>query len=760
MKTRSWISMTLFLLILPFVCGAAPVYTLCEEWVDCGNGVRLLDPYYSPGVTFKWEGPAKDGKAHGSGTAIKYKNGEYESTYVGEYKNGVREGKGTFTHEDGSSKTGTFVAGQLTGKGTMEAENGDSYEGEFLNYRAHGNGKARWGNGSTFEGYFVSDAPYTGKYTNYDGTVTYIQAGEPVASINEKKSHYNPKIGKKLTEYFDEDWNRTDAKNAKYYRIITYQAPHTPKGKVKDYYMNGKLQGEATFVYVDYDDEGKNFNEGDYTQYYPNGKVEYTCYYFNNKPNGPAVAYHENGNKKSEMFFNLGQLEGDVITYYENGNPAMVAVYEDGNLKNNKYLQFTEDGEGCFLVYNEDFQRNSQQWEYLGPNGQVVINDNNTVTFDVTPGRSLSGAIYADFSPNGNNIIEVTTRQNDLPKDVIIGFMFGFKDWDNYCGFLISGSHFTFTQVKNGKLISDYDWEYCDFISPETNTLRVLNLGDLLGFELNGQELGSIRRPRYDGGWCVLTVVNNGDEAAIVDAGNLVVLEMVEDAMAVTEYLPAGNGSSDSWKATGSGFFITENGLLATNYHVVEGMKDIEVTYTKDGETFRYPAVVVMSDKQNDLSILKIDSPEFTEVSPIPYNFHTQIKDIGSEIFTLGYPLSDVMGEEVKFTDGKISAKTGLYGDPTVYQISASIQPGNSGGPLFDIEGNLIGITNAGLGRGLSNGYIPQNVNYAIKAQYLKALVETLPQHVDLQQNADISTLPLTEKIKVLQPYTIYIKVK
>lgn len=756
MKTRTWF--TLLLLVVPLLCGAAPVYTINEQWVDCGDGVKLLDPYFSPGVTISWDGPSKNGKAHGTGTAIKYKNGEYESRYVGEYKNGIREGKGTYYQND-HKYTGPFVAGQLIGKGTVESENGDSYEGDLINYQMHGNGKVKWGNGATFEGFFVNNNPYTGKYTHYDGSVVFVQEGEPVVSINERKSNYSPKIGSKTTEYFDADWKRTDAKFAKYYRIITYEAPHKPKGVVKDYHMNGKLQGETTYVYIDYDDEGKNFKEGKITTYYPNGKLESEGYFFNNKPNGPATSYFENGTKKSEMFFNYGQPEGDVITYFENGNPATVAIFENGKIKNNKYLQFTQDGEGCFLIYNEDFERNSRQWEYNGPNGQVEINDNNTVTFDVTPGRSLSGAIYADFSPNSNSIIEVSTRQNNNQKDVIIGLLFGFKDWDNYCGFLISGKKFTYTQVKNGREISDYGWEYCDLISPEVNTLRIINLGDLLGFELNGQELGSIPRPRYDGGLCVLTVVNKGFHEAIVDAGNLSVWEVIDDPRSIAEYLPSGNGGGnpDAWKATGSGFFLTENGLLATNYHVVEGMNDIEVTFIRDGEKESYPATIILSDKQNDLSILKIESPSFSAMPSIPYNFITQIKDTGSEVFTLGYPLSDVMGDEVKFTDGKISSKTGIQNDPTVYQISVPIQPGNSGGPLFDNDGNLVGITSSGLNR---EYFKSENVNYAIKSQYLKALVDALPQHVELQQNADISTLPLTEKIKVLQPYTIYIKVK
>ena len=230
---------TLILLIATFLCGNAQTYTLEDKWVDCGNNTQLLDPYYSSGVTFTWTGAAKGGKANGQGVATKYKNGKFESKYDGTYRNGIREGKGTFTHMDGSVKTGTFINGQLTGKGFCKDENGNSYEGEFLNYRMHGNGTLRWGNGSTFVGYMVNDAPYTGKFTSYTGDVTYIQKGQPVERLTETKSTYSPKIGQQVREYFDEDWIRCDPKQAAYYRLVTYSAPNKPQGVVKDYYISG-----------------------------------------------------------------------------------------------------------------------------------------------------------------------------------------------------------------------------------------------------------------------------------------------------------------------------------------------------------------------------------------------------------------------------------------------------------------------------------------------------------------------------------------
>jgi S1-C subfamily serine protease len=115
------------------------------------------------------------------------------------------------------------------------------------------------------------------------------------------------------------------------------------------------------------------------------------------------------------------------------------------------------------------------------------------------------------------------------------------------------------------------------------------------------------------------------------------------------------------------------------------------------------------------------------------------------------------MGDEIKFTDGKISSKTGIEGDITVYQISVPIQTGNSGGPLFDIKGNLVGITSSILNKEYFNS---ENVNYAIKTSYLKNLIDVMPESISLPNNIEIYNKPLTEKIKLLSDFIPIIRVK
>ena len=209
--------------------------------------------------------------------------------------------------------------------------------------------------------------------------------------------------------------------------------------------------------------------------------------------------------------------------------------------------------------------------------------------------------------------------------------------------------------------------------------------------------------------------------------------------------------STNNWKSSGTGFFIDKKGYLATNYHVIKDAKTIEIVY--NGKPFK--AKVEVSDEQNDLAILKIDDNSFVPLTTINYNFKTESSEVGTSVFALGFPMTQIMGEEIKFTDGKINAKSGYKGEISTYQISVPIQPGNSGGPLFDNDGNLLGITSSGLDKSLTD-----NVNYAIKTKYLNLLIEEINDKIELPKTVLSKTTLLTEKIKSLSNYVVYIKVK
>lgn len=220
----------------------------------------------------------------------------------------------------------------------------------------------------------------------------------------------------------------------------------------------------------------------------------------------------------------------------------------------------------------------------------------------------------------------------------------------------------------------------------------------------------------------------------------------------INQIRPQTSNNSSYYTASGSGFVLSSNGVIVTNYHVIDGANGVDVFVNRDNGVKKYRAKVLISDKTNDISLLQIDDNTFAKFSALPYAVKTTIQDVGTNVFALGYPMSNILGEEIKVTDGIISSKTGYQGDIVTYQISAPIQSGNSGGPLFDKQGNIVGITNAGVPDA-------QNVGYAIKTSYLKNLIDVAPTSITLPANNSISGLPFTEKIKRLTPYVVLIKI-
>ena len=223
---------------------------------------------------------------------------------------------------------------------------------------------------------------------------------------------------------------------------------------------------------------------------------------------------------------------------------------------------------------------------------------------------------------------------------------------------------------------------------------------------------------------------------------------------------PTASGSAtfkkDNSTSSGSGFFITPGGVIATNAHVIEGASNIQVTLANEVETITYKAKVLLVDSKNDVALLQVDDEKFKRLNSIPFGI-AENSDVGSKVFTIGYPLNDVMGRNYKVTDGIISSKSGIGDDVRYYQISVPLQPGNSGGPLFNKEGNVIGITSSRL-NGQAVGTQIENVNYAIKSAYLLNLYNMLPNSIKLASTSQVATKELQDQVKVLKNYVCLIK--
>ena len=178
--------------------------------------------------------------------------------------------------------------------------------------------------------------------------------------------------------------------------------------------------------------------------------------------------------------------------------------------------------------------------------------------------------------------------------------------------------------------------------------------------------------------------------------------------------------------ATGTGFLFSSSDYVITSYHVVRGAKSIRVRMI-NGD--RIDATVALKDTNNDIAILKLSQSPTSRQNIITLGDSSSVKT-GDRVFTYGFPLVDLLGDaEPRYSEGFINSLSGISNDPRLFQVSIPIQPGNSGGPVFNEKGELIG---------LDTGYTDVdnkerillttlNISFAIKSSYIESLLPNLP---------------------------------
>ena len=186
---------------------------------------------------------------------------------------------------------------------------------------------------------------------------------------------------------------------------------------------------------------------------------------------------------------------------------------------------------------------------------------------------------------------------------------------------------------------------------------------------------------------------------------------------------------------TGSGFFVSKMGHVITNAHVVKNCSKVTVG---DNANKQVPAEVVNADKSNDLALLKLSTLEMASaesksliqklgivVVPLASEGLLRSEDVrlGEKVLVAGYPFGDVFSNTIKVTSGIVSATRGAGDDSGQFQLDAAIQPGNSGGPIYDSGGNIVGVVISQLDKlkmAKAIGSLPENVNFGIKASTVR----------------------------------------
>jgi S1-C subfamily serine protease len=427
-------------------------------------------------------------------------------------------------------------------------------------------------------------------------------------------------------------------------------------------------------------------------------------------------------------------LDGLSTYFYESGSIKAKKEFSSGNLKENKYKEYDEKGNGL-IVFLEDFNNNANTWDIYSSEKSAsrIENGKFVLTSFQKEGTSRFISAYVDAK---ELTYEMNFESEDLRK-ANIGLIYNFQDWNNYAYFYVSGESYSLGYVKNGVANKTIEDSYTsDLRRDKSNTLSVAHEGEYLYFNING----NIQYRDYN-----ISGLTGNKTGFVVGGKATVKVDYLKIKGRGSNISVPGSDEDFDIKQAGSGFFISRNGFIATNYHVIENTSRIQVEVKINDVSKSYNAEVVLKDEANDIAILRIVDEKFQPVSNFKFGLKKNgIESLGADVFTLGYPLAYAgMGKDVKYTNGTISSKTGYEGAINAYQVSVPVQPGNSGGPLMNYKGELVGIINAKINEG-------ENVSYAIKAQFLKNLIDLLGEDYipPTPIGSDISKEELVEYVK------------
>jgi len=521
--------------------------------------------------------------------------------------------------------------------------------------------------------------------------------------------------------YFDQSGKTTSKANSYYYREMKPGSPGVYISK----YSNGNIAFEGKIQKVNPSDETRNLYSGICTWYYKNGTK-----------------------KAVRTYDDQGVEKGKSTYFFESGKVWKVYFWENGKLKDRKYEDYDEKGSGKY-VFEEFFKNNSNDWDLYSSNkSKAEIKDNKFILTSLT--KSGSSRIIRIDNETNEFSYEMVLVQGKKPVVGKYGMLFGFKDWQNYNYFLIDGQSIYIGDVFEGVNTTKTNGFFSNalYMKPKEINLKVFGTKEKSFFSINGEIQYTSSKVLLYGTGVGPTLGTKG--------------EMEISKLSMKEFNIEGKGKgggkesseNEDYKSSGTGFLISKEGHVVTNYHVIDDGKGFDVQILENGIMKSYKAKKLVEDKDNDLAILKIDDDQFKPLAKISYAWKSNPGyNVGASVFSIGFPLQDILGKEAKFVDGKISSKTGFKNSISSFQTSVPLQPGNSGSPLFNDKGELIAVMNAIVTN-------TDNISYAVKLSFLQNLIDLLPTSPDIPNTPFPAGTSLEDMVKVLSSYVTLIKVK
>lgn len=549
---------------------------------------------------------------------------------------------------------------------------------------------------------------------------------------DQKQTKYNTKI------YLDDEFQETKERDATVYLLLNLDSDGLPYGKANVFSSKkNMLKWEGSFFLFNREDMKKN------------------------KYQGKCIWYHSNGKISRESEYTDGLLNGKTVFYNEGGSKTYSGIYNKGKLEGGKMLQYNNDN-STSKIYLQKFDGFYNGWEEESNKSGKLFFDKEAMWLQSKTRDGFFKEDYLELDSKNDFSIETRIKPQHGGNYV---FYYGKKDNQNFFGVVINSKGYL-GLIQNYEGINVSQAKMVNIkIRSDWNLLKILKMGDEVYVSFNGNVITSYKFTPHYGNYIGFSVDGyfgrlgvsyimakefpyNSRPSNSGSSSNPKASESRRNNVNTNKEI----GSQDSemnWSPAGTGFYIAKNGLIITNYHVVNDANAVGVTQFVDGRKSILKAKVIQTDPLNDLALLQIDDNKFISPGPLPYSITTDVADVGESIFTMGYPLTSLLGDEIKITDGIISARSGIQGDSKMYQITAPMTYGNSGGPLFDKEGNLLGINSSGI----TNKSVAENTGYSIKTLMIISLLNSSNDPPKIENRNTLKGRPLKEQIKILRDF-------
>jgi S1-C subfamily serine protease len=701
----------------------------------------------------KYIGEFKDDKIHGQGTYTSA-NG---NKYIGEWKDNKYHGQGTYTYADGEKYVGEFKDNKYHGQGTLTFANGGKYVGGYKDNKRHGQGTLTFANGDKYVGGYKDNKRHgQGTYTNGKGQ---REGDKYVGGYKDNKRHgqgtYTFANGRKYVGGFKDgrEWEgirflasgklwgtvsggkpcdscKPTARQLAIVRQINSGQtatilPPCPTERYKRWCF-----GTRTFASGDkYVGEYKNdkfHGQGTYT--WANGN-KYVGGFKDNNKHGQGTYTYANGNKY------VGEWRDDM----EHGQGTL--IWADGD----KYVGGFKDGKrrGQGTYTWPDGTKYVGKWKYNKPHGQ------GTYTF-------AGGGKYVGKHKDGKRHGQGTYTSANGRK-----YVGEFKDGAPSEGVNYSASGQVQGTYSNG--------ERCGGCKPTARQLAIVR-------EINSGQIATIQTPQQKP---TLTIKSNPAYASVyIDnayksttplkiqlAPNYYSIrvskngydnfsqriELDEDMVLWASLSKTKESKPESGRkliGTGTGFVVNKY-YVVTAEHVLEDCNAVNIRHGNR----KIGAQTVATDTSNDLGLIRLKKP-IGNAAKLRGGKRVRL---GERVVNYGYPLFGQLSTSATITEGNINNLSGAGNDSTVFQFDAPTQPGNSGGPLLDSSGNVVGVAIKILSKKYADatGHIAQNVNFAVKSNVVEGFLQS--NNIPFQTAASTENLELPDIAEKAETFTVFV---